>query len=665
MPKIHLDFETRSEADIWRCGAWAYAEHPSTRILCLAYAVDSEPPVLVTGGDIYGADILGDIQAVKFLKDAAEDERYVFFAHNAFFEQCIWECILVQRLNWGEIPTSRWACTAAASLACALPASLEKAGKALALPIVKDADGRKVMLQLCKPRKPSKNNRDVWWTEAKYPEKFKTLYEYCVRDVEVERMLEETLPELSPEETEVWRLDQKINMRGVQLDRDLIESATYVFEEYEKSLKKEIFVYTKGFLSGTSCRDKMLDWLEAQGVCLPDLTKQTVSEVLEREDLPPNVRKLLLARRSLGKTSIKKFYAMQMSMGTTDRLRDLFMYHGATTGRWSGKLVQLQNLPVGNIKDLDTAIDSVKHREVSLLRMMYNDPVDVLSSCIRGAIVSKPGHDLLVADYASIELRVLFWLAGEAQGLQKLKEGTDLYVDLAKKIYDDESLTKDKDPVKRGVGKSAVLGLGYGMGSAKFQLTCKSKGIDVEERLAEHAVRVYRKTYRSVSAFWRAQEQAAKDALRTGDLIEAGRFRWKQKGRFLLCQLPSGRKLAYPNPKIESVVGAYGSKPTLTYMGVDSKTKQYQKQKTYGAKLVENLTQAVARDLLAAAMLRLEGRGYPVVLTIHDEVGSEVPEDYGSLESFCEIMCELPYWAKGLPVVAEGFRAKRYRKEKG
>ena len=654
---VHLDFETRAKVDIWETGAWRYAEDEDTEILCLAYAVDDGPVELIKKEEIEHEMFAP--AALDALKELAKDENVLFCAHNAFFEQSVWANILEKRYGWPSLPINRWRCSAAKAAACTLPRALEKAAKALNLPMQKDMSGSATMKKMSKPRKPTKNNPAIW---HETPEQFEILHAYCIQDVEVERLIDQRLPDLIPFEQQVWFLDQKINFRGVQLDRDLVESSLEVFRKYESDLIEKIKVFTNGYLDGVSRRNRILDWLKDQGVELEGLTKAIVSDALKRDDLPENARLLLEARRSLGKTSIAKFVAMQNSMDKGGRLRDLLMYHGAGPGRWAGKLVQLQNLPRGNVKDIDLCVKFIKQRKYGLLDMMYSDITGAISSCIRGAIISKPGFDLLVSDYASIETRVLFWLAGEINGLEKIKRGVDLYVDMAKIIYDKPDLTKE-DKAERQLGKQAILGLGYGQGDKKFKMVCDSYDMDVSSELAKKAVEIYRETYISVTKFWYTQEASAKKAIRTGEVVTCGKIKWAKKGAFLICLLPSSRAMVYYQPKIQMLMAPWGQeKETITYMSVNSVTKQYERTSTRGAKLVENIVQATARDLMANAMLVCEKAGYPIVMTIHDELVSEVPENFGSVEEFEKLMCELPAWAEGCPVEAEGWRGKRYRK---
>lgn len=638
---IHIDFETRSRVNIWDVGAWEYSRHPSTEVLCIAWAKGDKGPVnLLKRSEINGMPLFGNA---------------VFVAHNAFFENCIWRNVLCRKYGWPVMPR-QWRCTMAMANAHALPASLAKCAEALGLDISKNKEGKRVMQKMSKPRIPSKNNPAEWFED---PEDFKKLYEYCRQDVEVEREIYRKLRPLNEKEQKIWRLDQRINFRGVPIDTEAVDASIELAQEYVTGLNKEIKQLTKGQLHGVSSREQVLKYIERQGIEMDRYTKADVAKTLKKK-LPPAVRRILEVRQQTGKTSIRKYNSMKMSTSQDGRIRDTLMYHGASTGRWSGKLVQMQNLPKG-IPGLDTdeCIDIIKERDLDLFEMCYDNVMGALSSCIRGMICAPEGRALYVADFAAIEARVLFWLAYEKYGLNLYHKGEDLYVDMSRRIYN----TKSVDGQKRQLGKTAVLGCGYGMGSAKFHATCQAWGIDIPKDLAQKAVRTYRDTYKKVCRFWTALERTALQACRTGKINRVGKLTWGISGDFLFCRLPSGRCIAYPYPKIIKKKTPWGEmKPALSFMGVNSLTRKWERQDTYGGKLCENVTQATARDLLAEAMLRLEESGYPVVLSVHDEIICERSANKGSVEEFIKTMETLPEWAKGCPVSAEGFKTRRYRK---
>lgn len=641
---IYIDFETRSPVDIRGCGAWVYSEHPETDVHCMAYAIDDGPVGLWYPGcpppmGIF--DLILEGEPVE--------------AHNALFERAIWENVMVPKHNWIKVRPEQWRCSAAKAAARALPRALGQVSSVLGLKAQKDTLGQRVMMKLCRPRLDGS-----YWTPAKSPEDFKVLYAYCKQDVEVERELNKQVRDLHPDELKVWQLDQKINTRGIMLDIEAVEAAISMINTYEKKLLKEVNQITKGKLENVSQRNKALQWLSVQGLTLDDFKKKTVSEALENGDgLPPEVLRVLEIRQELGRTSTAKLAAMQKARCTDGRIRDTLMYHGAGTGRWSGKLVQLHNMPRGTVQDIDRCIEFIKDGDPQLVEMFYGEVMSAISSCLRGMLVAAPGKELVVADYAAIEARVLFWLAGETKGMQMFRDGVDLYIDMAKTIYGRDNVGKPE----RQLGKQAVLGCGYQMGKDKFLATCDSYGIQIEPEMAERAVTAYREKYHTVQKLWWDQEAAAVKAAKTGQPINCGKVTWFMHEKTLYCKLPSKRCLAYNFPSVKIVETPWGTeKEQLSYFSVNSVSKKWEQEPTYGGKIVENITQAVARDLMASAMLRVEAAGYPVVLTVHDELVAEVPVGFGTVKEFETLMAENPEWAKGCPIKAEGWRGKRYKK---
>ena len=628
--KIHIDFETRSEVDIWKSGAWAYSAHPSTSVLCMAYAIGENPVQVI-------------LRPKEMPEDLLKNIGETFTAHNSFFEQSIWKNVL----GWTKV---RWECTMAKACTYGLPKSLAKIPPALGLDVRKDESGRRIMLRMSKPRTPTKNNSDTWYESD---EDFKLLAEYCKQDVEVERAIDNHLEDLSPLEYKVWQLDQTINFRGVQVDIDLVDRAIQLIQQNEEFQKTELYAVSGEELTDPRKVRQTLLYLQDGGLEIDNLQKETIEQALKIEELPDDIRRVLEIRQELSMSSTAKFKAIKNS-AIDSRIRDLFVYHSASTGRWGGKLVQLQNLPRGTVEITEEHIHDIKTLNFNDFNLKYNSISRVLSSAVRGCFIAKPKHKLLVVDYASIESRVVLWLARDKESLGKYDEGCDFYLDMAEKIFN-KPVTKE-DKFERSVGKVAILGCAYGMGVEKFQNTCAGYGIEISVQLAQKTVHTYRATYKDIVTFWRNQEEAFRSAILKEELIPTfNHVDWGRDGDFILCQLPSGRFLRYHHANLKD-----GS---IYYKTLNSFTKQYAETKTWGGKIVENITQAVARDVMAYAMLRLEDAGYPIVMTIHDELVCEVPDtkEY-SLEKMIKIMVDLPQWAKGLPLHAEGWEGYRYRK---
>ena len=637
MRKIHIDFESRSRVNIWSSGAYVYASDVSTEIVCLAYAVDNEPVRVIRFADI-GEYPLED--AFEELRGLALSPDTLFYAHNALFEQLMWRFCLQEKFDMPRMPINKWRCTAAKALSHGLPKSLKDGARAMGLKQQKETRGSCLIQRLSKPQKDGTFNEDSAL--------MKEFEDYCAQDVETERELDHMLPELHPTEQYVWFLDQLINQRGIAVDTDAVDKCLALIDEETEILKGVIFELTDGKLDGVSRRLAVLDYFAKKGHRLPDFTKATVENAVKSGLLPPNLVAILRIRQQLGMTSTAKYKALKATTCSDGRLRDTLLYHSASTGRWGGKLVQMQNLPKGNIKDTAGAIDLIKNADLDTIKLMYGNVMGLLSSCVRGMFISAPGHDLIVSDYNAIEARVLMWFCGQEDAVKMFADGQDIYVKMAERIGGGAT---------RQLGKQAVLGCGYGMGKVKFQATCQSYGIVIDEALAEKAVTAYRTTFKNVPKMWYAQERAMKAAIETKKPITCGAVVWAMDARgrdFLYCTLPSGRRLAFHHPRVEG--------RDIKYHTTDSMTKKYMKKDTYGGKIIENIIQAIARDIMAVAMLQAEKAGYKTVLTVHDELVSEVPEGFGSVEDFNRIITALPAWATGCPIDAKGWRGKRYKK---
>lgn len=667
--RIHLDFETRSRLELRGpngVGAWRYSEDPSTEIICLRYRIGQ-----------------GEMGLWRFMMPPPQDlfdamaSGQLSVAHNAFFELSIWMNICEKRMGWPPMPMRQRRCTAAKAAALSLPRALGKAGKVLSLTVVKDEDGKSAMMRLTKPRKPSKKNPYPWNAD---PQLWEKTFQYCADDVLAEEALDNALRDLDPKEQEVWFADQDINLRGVYIDLEAVKGAIRILEAITEEYNTELALVTGGEVESTTLNAQLLKWVQAQGAELTSLAANEVDELLgspAAADLPAQVRRALELRRLGSKSSSAKYKKMLMAVALDGRLRDLHMYHGAKTGRWAGKLVQMQNLPKGKLWDMDAAvevirtgdlnvvrahIDTKKDKKTNEIRTQTFAPTELLSYAIRGMFIAAPGKKFIVADYASIEARVVFWLAEEQKGLTVFLRGEDIYKEMASRIYN-VAITA-VTPDQRQIGKFAILGLGFGMGWEKFMATCANFGVVITEEFAREVVRVYRGEFTRIPALWKLQEEAAILAVQTGQIIPAGKCTWFKHGDFLYCRLPSGRKMAYFKPELRPGVTPWGeTKMSLWTWVEDSMSKQWKLKPTYGGSLVENCTQAIARDFLAEAMLRCESSGYPIAFHVHDEIVAEVADnDNTSVEKFIELLTELPEWGEGCPIAAEGWQGYRYRK---
>ena len=623
---ISLDFETFSECDIRSAGAWAYADHPSTDVLCLAWAVNDEPPELWTPG------MPAPTELFRLIERGAE-----VYAWNSFFELAIWQRVMM----WPTIPIAQWNDTAALAAAQAYPRALGNCGDFMGMTgdAAKNKRGKYLIQRLCKPYRGKR---------VEDPELLQELYDYCLQDVVAESEIRKRLRPLNDTERQVWEADQRMNLRGVKLDAANCQHAIEIIKVVESELNQEVFELTDHELNSTSSRAKSLEWINRQGLAMDSYDKAAVTCALEGV-CPPRVERFLQIRQALSKSSTKKFQAMLACLGRDGRAHGTGMYHGAATGRWSGRHFQPQNLPRPIVDDVNPIIDALRFRCPDQLP---GEPMALLASCLRGMLIASKGRRLIVSDYSAIEARVLAWLAGHESVLQSFRDGLDLYKVTASGMYGIPYSNVDKD--QRFIGKVASLALGYQGGVKAFQKMAQNYGIDVDEATALKIRDDWRAANRPIVKLWNDVERAAYNAIQNGRREEtrAGDF-MMVKGD-LLFKLPSGRCLSFPQAALIA--------NKITYQGMNNFTHKWGAIETYGGSLVQSITQAVARDLLAHALLKIEAAGYDPIMTVHDEIVSDTKIGHGSLDEFNTLMCKLPEWARGLPVDVEGYEANRYRK---
>ena len=671
--KLHLDFETRSEVNLNDVGAYKYAMHPSTEILCMGWAIDAGP-----------VQVSYPPWAPVFPTDA------IIVAHNAQFEYAIYHHILHKRYGWPERLDPRgWSCTMSRAAMCGLPLGLGDLGAVLGAKIRKDLGGRRVMHQLCKPVGYDFLGDPIWDTD---PAKLAALYAYNKIDVQTEMEIDGLLPELPASERAIWEHDLVVNYRGVRVDLEMAQKAQDIAGILTDDLNAKLRAMTGGFIDKATQVTTMKEYLKSNGVEVPTQRKknskgemvdsetlgaQVIPEILSRPNLPPVVRSVLSIRCQVGKSSTAKYANTILTACPDGRVRGVLQYHAAHTGRWSGRLIQPQNYPKGfkTAEKQAAAIRLILAGDAAAFVRAYGDKsMQALSDALRGSIVSGAGSQFVSADYNAIEARVLFWLANDVEALAMYARGESPYLDMAQKIYN-RPCSKKGTPQEYDIGKRTILGCGYGMGAKKFKDNVYSETakvgtpVSIPADLAERAVKTYRKEHDVVVNLWNEFDAAAVQAVkRPGVILQAagGRVLWGMSvdRRFLKCRLPSGRFLWYWRPVVKKVETPWGEmKEAMCYQGEDPQRHQWGLLKTYGGSLTENVVQATARDLLAHGMLAVEEAGFPVVLTVHDEILSEIPDGPGDqLTDFIARMCAVPAWAKGCPVAAEGWVGSRYRK---
>lgn len=734
---VSVDFETRSHVDIRTRGAFVYFEHPRTEVLMAAYRIDDGPLKLWTFRDAEPPrDLWAAIEAGATLR-----------AWNAQFEALGFD-LLADRCGWPRPRLEQFVDTAAAAAAMSLPRALGDAAAALGTSAQKNKDGMRLI------RKFSILRRDGAWNEPEdHSEDWAKFCSYCMDDVRTEEDIARRLVPLSDAEQQLWLLDQAINRRGIRIDVKSAAAAIGMAEKAKARLDREMRLATGGYVTKCSEPGKLVEWVKSQGVELTSAAKADIVELLECDDLPAGVRKALELRQEAAKTSVAKLTAMVARASADGRVRGSFMYHGASTGRWSNTGVNFANMPrPRRVFDdthprRDVLFQAFRSGDPDLLPFLYGDdlgrPLHLISDAIRGFVWAAPGHDLVQADYSGIEGAVIAWLAGEDWKVKALHDIIadpslpDMYRRTAANIL---GLTTDvvtkKHWARQAVGKISELALGFAGGVSAFHsmarnypdvkldalfgpvwaatgeerreraikryescLKRKESKADVLSREAWIACEIikvgWRETNPAIAASWRDIETAIREAIQSpGTITSAAKVSYIMAQGFLWARLPSGRCLAYGNPRLKDQVWAKRlidgewmdaevmereaaerlelkgeakiQDPTtakVTALGVNSVTKKWERFALYGGLAQENNTQATARDLLVNGMWKAERAGYPVIATVYDEIICERPRGQADIRAFEKLICELPAWAAGLPLTAGGWIGKRYRKD--
>ena len=628
---ISIDFETYSEADIYKKGAFAYADDPTTKVLMVAWVIDEGEPKLWTQGQPPPTELF------ELVSKGAK-----LWAWNVQFEIAVWH----RTLQWPKTKIVQWNDTAALAAAQAYPRALAKCGEALGLAEdqKKSKRGKLLIQRLCKPYRGKKLEDKQLLIE---------LGDYCKQDVVAEREIRKRLRNLRGMEQEIFFCDLKINWRGVMLDKQSIKSALAIIEKHTKQCNEKIKTLTDNFLDTSTSRAKACEWAATQNYDLKGYDKLTVAQAIDDPTCPKKVKQFLKIRQSLSKTSTKKFDAMLACIAKDGRAHGLLSYHGAATGRWVGRHFQPQNLPRPSVDNVEEIIKELQKENPLNLP---GDPMEALASCLRGMLTASKGNRLMVADFASIEARVLAWLANAEQTLQIFKDKKDIYKATASSMFNVkyDEVTKQQ----RFIGKVATLALGYQGGVRAFQKMSTAYGVEVDESQALKVRNDWRDVNKDIVRLWANVERAARNAISYKDEYEVCKGVFKMVNGDLLFKLPSNRLLSFP--AAELVPSKFGI--DIVYKGVNNHTHKFGEIKAYGGFLVQSITQAVARDILAEAVLRLEKAKYPIVLHVHDEIIADVPKAHGTMYEFAKIMCENPIWAEGLPIEADGYEAFRYAK---
>jgi DNA polymerase len=693
---ISLDFETYSEVDLKKVGAYAYARHPSTEILCAGYQIDDQAPKLWLPGDPIPDEW---------------NEYTNWWAWNAFFEICIWYYVGMRHHDFPPVQINQWRDTMALAAYFGFPLDLFRASGVIGQE-PKDKRGNWLISVLCKPVKPTKARPWTRLTPENSPELFEEFYEYCRQDVRAEKSVQAAMPrqQLPDQEQQFWFENLQASMRGVHVDMPLVKALMKIRDQHIKKLSKEMKQIAEG-LSPTQpakLRDILNSGYEFD---LLDMKKATLEAKL-KEDINQMARRIIEIRLSAAKTSVKKLDAMAKVVSEDSRAHGMTVYYGAHTGRLAGRLIQLHNLPRGSFKVQDVYCEIIRAGlEPDLFEALFDEPMNAISTFIRSCLTATPGKSLYLADFASIEARIVAWWAGCEMLLELFRTGVDVYTIAAENVYGTKEITKDM----RALGKMEILGCGFGMGKDRFFESCTEDwGLEVEREITDLAVDTYRSDYPEVPALWYAVDEAVCRSIQNPNKIfPVGPVKFASTGRWLYARLPSGRAISYPMPAIRKATPAWvhrafekakedpgseqevngvfvsfiddwwwvykkgewfdyhpddvgkakkaaGQTWSITYMGMTD-TNQWRRKPTWGGSLVENIVQGMARDVMCEADLRTTEAGFDSLFTVHDELVKEHESDE-RLEEFMELMTIVPDWAEGLPITAEGECCERFKK---
>lgn len=645
MALLAIDIETYSDVDLTKSGVYAYSDSPQFEILLFAYAFDEEETQIV--------DLACGEKLPQRVLDALEDTSVIKTAFNAAFERTCISKYLGRKLS-----PKAWQCTAVQSAMLALPLSLDGVGEVLDIQRKKLKEGTDLVRFFSMPCKPTKaNGGRIRNLPKDEPEKWERFKVYCIRDVDAEREIRYKLRNYPIPESEMrlYQMDQNINDRGILVDRELVANAVLCDTQYKESITARAYELTG--LENPNSPAQIKGWLNDRGMEVESLDKKAVKNMISEAD--GEVLEVLKLRLLMAKTSVKKYEAIERSVCSDGRCHGLLQFYGANrTGRWAGRLVQVQNLPQNHIVDLELARSLVKNQQFDLIDLLYDSTPGVLSELIRTAFIPKPHTRFIVADFAAIEARVLAWFSGERWRLQTFADGGDIYCASASQMFGVPVVKHGENGQLRQKGKIAELALGYG-GSVGALTSMGALDMGMQEEELQPLVNQWRSSNPHITKFWWDVDAAAVKAVKERTSITLGNLCFTYRSGILFVTLPSGRTLSYIKPRMTQ--NRFG-RESLSYEGV-GESKKWMRIETYGPKLVENIVQATARDLLALAMLRLQDAGFEIVMHIHDEAVLEVPEGVSSVEEICRIMAIAPDWATGLPLRADGYECPFYKKD--
>lgn len=676
--QVNIDLETSSLLDLTRVGVHVYAAHPSTRVLCMAYKIDDAPEALWWNHEPFPNDLAEALESGAIAK-----------AWNAAFERNMWP-VLTELHGAPEVPLRQWSCTMVRALMQGFPGQLQHAGPVMGLGVCKDDAGHRVMLQLCKPRQRWKRG-GKGWAEAKElvdgdeyqpwgdeivrwwrdEGKSQILGDYNKMDVVVEHAADKFLDPLPAEEQEAWYLDQEINDRGFHVDMDLVKEALALVKPATTAANNKLKELTHGALDAVTKPNDIRAWINAKlGVELDSISKDVLNDLIvtQGESIPQDVKDVIALRLAAAKTSTAKLNSLSRGVGPDNRFRGGLQFAGAASSRrYAGRRAQIQNFPRPPWWAMD-AIPWAQGNTADEIEMAFGSALEAISAVLRSCITAGPGKELIFADYNAIEVRVAAWFCGASKLLHAFKNNEDPYRIMAAAVFNiDDWRSISKGGIERFLGKTLILGAQYGTGHKRFRDSCREQGQYISAELAERGIKAYRAENHEMVAGWNDMERASTYAMHNPrQWVPALRGKvhfWYDASLFLRMALPSGGLLTFMHPRLIDDETPWGT-PTLKFQHWSWNGMRNRMEWTdmYGAKFVQYATQAASRDLLQYAMTNLEGMGYPIILSVHDEVGAEVDKGTADLPHFSEVMATPPPWAADLPLKVEGWVGHRYRK---
>ena len=651
MKVLSIDIETFSDIDLGKCGVYRYTDSPNFDILLFAYSIDEGPVQLI--------DLASGEEIPEEIVEAILSEDIIKTAFNANFERVALMRYLSRKLDKEVyLNPSSWRCSEVQAAMLGLPLHLEGVAKVLRLGVQKMSEGKPLIRYFCIPCKPTAANggrtRNL---PTDSPDKWELFKQYNIRDVEVELEIRKKIKDYPIPESEqaLYELDQRINDRGFRADMDFVLQAISCDKQFTVSATERAYELTG--LENPNSVSQLKDWLSERGVEVESLSKKNVKELVSETE--GEVEEALKLRLLMAKTSVRKYEAIERAVCSDGRVHGLFQFYGANrTGRFAGRLVQVQNLPQNHLVDLKLARDLVKEGHFDDLQMLFGNTPGVLSELIRTAFIPKEGHRFIVSDFSAIEARVLSWLAGEKWRLEVFQSHGKIYEASASQMFHVPIDEITKGSPLRQKGKISELACGYGGGVGAL----KSMGaleMGVEENELQGLIDNWRRANPHIVNFWWEVDKMAIKAVKERTRTRTHGIVFTYKSGMLFVTLPSGRDLVYVKPKL--MLNKFG-REGLTYEGIGT-TKKWERIDTYGPKIVENIVQAASRDILAEAMLRLDKAGFAIVAHVHDEVICEVPVGESSVEEVCSIMSESPKWSEGLPLDADGYECDFYQKD--